>query len=235
MNVRNLFVPVVAAGLLLGGASVSQAQYFNYSTTFSDGTTTASSTVMGQTVLINTTNPGTFLTASPQGFTTGANALVGTSVSLFTLDPTSSGANAAPNSGGFAITDTNYTYTFTLQRVSDTNGTSNIGAPVTFSGGGTITGGLDASTDTVNIGPGPRVGGGVPSGVPISFVAGGENFNVVFDSRRNPGIPGIGLPTGGVTFFVTSSAVPEPGSVAMMIGMAVSGSAFVLRRRRAVK
>jgi hypothetical protein len=74
-----------------------------------------------------------------------------------------------------------------------------------------------------------------------AFLPGFGDITVAFKSFDFPGAPQAVPPTGGITARqfegvggVTDRliAVPEPGSVALLGGMLISGSAFLLRRRR---
>jgi hypothetical protein len=211
---RKLTVPAIAAGLLLGGLSASQAQVPFTFTSSNDaaglnGGTTVSSPGTG--VITGTGAP-----ASGASFVdTPGDQLVAittpTNIRPFTITPT--------GVGGTATFDDPFSVTIDLTSNGDT-------VPFVFNGfrlAGTLDNtGLGSDTvyfTSLNLST-------------ITHNVGGANFSINLSGFTPPGTTGSLTPDGTLSFFVQSSTVPEPGTVAMLIGMGVSGSAFVLRRRR---
>ncbi len=217
MKVRNLFVPVVA-GLLLSGAAVSQAQTFTFSTsntaasvgTAPNGGTTV--TFPGSASVFGTGDATAFFLDTPGGGTTTAQTP--TNIRVFTITPEGTTGTAAFND----------TFNLAVTLLSDS------GTGVFNFTGLNFQGTLDNT--------GNRADNVFFSNVPNNIISqnlGGVIYSVQLIGNTPPGISGNNTSDGTIAARVTAVAVPEPGSVALMIGMGISGSAFVMRRRRAVK
>jgi hypothetical protein len=215
MRMHGLTTMAVGLGLL-GATGIANAQFFNYSVTYTDPSSTA--TFPGSTT-ITTTDPTTFFTVTPGGFITGATPP--TQIGLFTLTPISTSTAAGP----FTVTDTSFSTTVSIQREGNVAGTMPIGAPGVFTVTGHISGTLGPNSDTTAITS--------LSGLPASVVSGGETFDLSLNSIRNPGVPNTNGNSGGVTLFITTAAsVPEPGVVALLAGMMVPATLVATRRLR---
>lgn len=206
---------VAATFGLLASVSAAHAQFFTYSTTYTDAT--GSTTFPGMTT-VGSTSPTTFLNVFPGGSTNGLVAP--SNIGLVTLQPVSTDTSQQ------TITDTNFTLSTSLQRVDKAGaGAVAIGSPGTFTVKGTISGDLSSVQSNVHITS--------VTGLPTSVTSGDILFLIGLDSVRNPGVGGSATEhsmDGGITVDVT--AVPEPGSVAMLAGMSVTGTLFALRLKR---
>jgi hypothetical protein len=199
---------------LLASVSAAHAQFFTYSTTYTD--VSGSVNFPGSTTIM-TTSANTFLNVFPGGTTTGFTAP--TQIGLLTIQPISTDTAQKP------ITDTAFTLSTSLQRVSAPGGNTPIGSPGVFVVTGMLTGDLSSVQSNVKI---VNV-----TGLPTSVSSGGQTFFLALDSIRDPGVGGSASNhnmDGGITIRVTS--VPEPSTLALLAGAGISGSLFALRLRR---
>ena len=170
------------------GPIAPSATAFNYSVNYSD---TSGNISYPSTTTITTTNPLTFFTVSPGGSGTGSNTP--TNIGLFSMVPNST---APAGSGPFAVTETHFTTTFSLQTVANLDGTGPIGSPASFTVSGDITGLLGPDSDTTSISN--------ITGLPASITAGGIIYGITLDSVRSPGVIASGGNNGGITLHITA-------------------------------
>jgi PEP-CTERM motif len=200
---------------MLGAAALFTAApafaAFNYAVTYTDAS--GSATYPSTTQTITTTSATTFFTLSPGGSTTGSNTP--TTVGLFSLTPQST---ALSGMGPFAVNESDFTTTFSLQTVTNLDGSGPIGAPATFVVTGVISGTLGPDSDNTSIGS--------LVGLPTSVVAGGITYDITLDSVRSPGVIATEGNAGGVSLHIV--AVPEPASISLL-GL---GAVSLLGRRR---
>jgi len=232
-------------------AIVQNPQVFNLTNPISGNVGNAGASTLG-------TNPGaapdavvfTFLSLAPTD-------LLGQNIrAIVTLTATSVGNSQAAVGGGIQQRFANITETFVAQSgnalgqtfggTTVANGTvlltlqSRIGAPAglgdLFQGSGnsgTLSGSdADIGNDVVfNSFYIP----GLATHVEDDY---GQGFSSITPSLHRVGGGGIGnagigsFTAAGVGTFDTEFVVPEPSAVAMLLGMGVSGSAFLMRRRR---
>lgn len=208
MNLFNkMMVPAFAAALTLGAMTVSQAQNFTFSDAFTPTVYTSNTSGTGATVmnLVNGSN------ANPLGATT--------SIILANLTETTP-LNGGPNT--FNSTNGAYSDLFTLTDVA--SGTSKTT---------TITGFFSGTADG-------GVGGNAASASITNTVTSAGSVNFVFSTGTytlsNFVFIGPGPnQTGAYGATVSFAPVPEPGSVAMLVGMGMTGAGFLVRRRRSSK
>ena len=59
---------------------------------------------------------------------------------------------------------------------------------------------------------------------------GGQNYDIFLDDIQDISAPGNNALS--LTGYITTADVPEPGSMALLLGIAVTGTALLRRRRR---
>ena len=166
--------------------------------------------------LVGTQLQGTGTTANYFETAFGAsgilNAQTPTNIRLLTITPMGNSATVASYNKSFNIS-VNLTYGLETK--------SFVFSPLTLIGNLSDAG---SNTDTVAWGP-------LPGGIVSQFV-GGKLFNVNLRNATDPGVIGSQGSDGTLAAFVTS--VPEPGAVAMMVGMGITGlfGTFRYVRRR---
>ena len=207
-SLNRLMVPALAAGLLVGGLSVSQAQSYTYTST--NTAATVLTTSPGSNNVFGAGNTTAFFvdTAGESGATSIG---VPTNIRPFTITPMGTSGSATFND------------TFNITIYITSNGST---VPFSFDGF-TLAGTLNnngSKTDTVDF---------TLNNTVITHAVDGSVFTIQAHGSTPPGTSGGTTPDGTIGFRVT--ATPEPGAVAMLIGMGVSGSALAFRRRRAVK
>ena len=125
---------------------------------------------------------------------------------------------------GNSATDAVYAKNFNVSVNLTFNGDTKVFtfSPLTLNGNLADT--VGNNHDTVAWGP-------LPGGI-VSLNVGGKLFNVNLQNATNPGVIGSNDNAGTLAAFVTS--VPEPGAVAMMVGMGITGlfGTFRYVRRR---
>jgi hypothetical protein len=206
-------IPAVAIGAVVIFFAAPTFAAFNYTVDYVDSFNSVTYPTDGT---ITTSNILTYFTVSPGGSSTGSGTP--TTVGLFSLEPFSTEPSG---NGPYTVTSTAFSATFSLQTVTNLNGTGPIGAPATFTVTGNIGGTLGPDSDSTQI-------TGV-SGLPTSVVAGGITYDISLDSIRNPGVVSSGGNTGGISLDIT--AVPEPASFSI-VGI---GAASLLARRRSAR
>lgn len=199
-----------------------------------DVNSAAFNTAFGGILDPSNTNIGASYNVGPNVVTQQSNTNLGLAAGVnstltFRVDTSDQGITG-PNSPPKMQTSSS-TYNFNLQPVGETN---------TFQSNVDVNNGqFTASTfGKVQMGANndPNSGSASDRGNGYAFVDdNGYSFNsisfiTVAPSTNNSGTSQV---TGNGR--IIGTVVPEPGSVAMIIGMGVSGSAFVLRRRRASK
>ncbi len=203
---------------LLGAASIAQAQSFTFSTSFNPNPITTSQ-AGSQINVFNTSSNGNAVYAGGSG----------TDIVLANFTTTS---DADASSPAFVNSPFN-TVTLSLQPTnSSAIGTAGAGTPFSFTG--SLTGQISSTsvflrnsfvgqTQTINYGN-------------------GQIFTVMINSFTTPG-PSSQTVRGSLTAHVIGSSqtinaapmTPEPGTLALLVGLSISGSAAILRRRRTVK
>ena len=225
-----MLAPALAAGLLLGLASTTQAQSFTFTTT---NTSSGASMGAGTTSTITGTGSGaanlTF-TNSPDSTNTLLNAP--TNFVPFRIVPVFTAPAVMPPAGTTLTSNFNDTFSLTVTLFS--NGGS---GAVTFTGLN-FTGPLTATF--VGVGA-PNTVNGFSFNDNVSFTlpaadlipqvvnVGGTPFSVQLVSFTNPGNPNGQTPEGNIGGRI--AAVPEPGNVALLLGMGMTGAGFLARRR----
>lgn len=212
---------VAATFGLLAVVSAAHAQFFTYATTYTDPT--GSTTFPGMTT-VGSSNPATFLNVFPGGSVNGLAAP--TNIGLVTFQPVSTDTALR------TITNTNFSLVTTIQRVNRAGaGAVAIGSPGSFTVTGNIAGQLSSVQSNVAISN--------IHGLPVGVTTGNMPFSITLDSDRNPGVGGSSnghSMDGGITVHINAvqnlNAVPEPGSVALLAGMGVTGTLFALRLRK---
>jgi hypothetical protein len=198
--------------------------YFNYSTVYSTSNSSADS-ALGQSAFvpdnpIDPTHP--FLKITPGG---GTGVAAPSNLNLVTL---------APTFGTLGMTDTqtvmvdqDFALQFNLAQ-SDATG-KQLGATASQSYKAKLSGFLKVNQDSVTIVPNP---GQNPTNFSLS--SGTGKYDVSINGFAAPGIPGQQLGSLAATVIASESitVTPEPGSLALLAGVAVPGTLFALRRRR---
>jgi hypothetical protein len=236
--VMNKFVlSTLAATALLGAAGASQAQVFTYELVTG---ATAYTTFPG--VSATTTNdPGITDFFAPAATVSNPQSYAVPSVLKFGDDTTTPGAGAANTTATFSAvpisfdfmvdsgstigaTAHSFTVTGSINGAVgyDSTSTPFSRAKVTYS---TIKDNTTGQTDILSTDPQNTL-----PALLISTHINGSSVAIYLDISQSKPIPGD-LVT-HVGFIAAHAAVPEPGSVAMMVGMSVSGTAFLLRKRR---
>lgn len=236
LTLQKMMVPALAAGLVLGVAGVSHAQ-MSFDVTQPSNTSpggAADNFYAGVT-----TNSGSPFTASliqlnsPQTFNSDSSVSFG-QTSVVGANSTAGTFTAVPTNFTFDITAASMTgITRQFQVQGNINGTVSLDAngngasnafftPFAF-----LVDGVNTPFVTV-ISPAGRVSDLLQG---LSF--GGTNVDVYVDQRDALTTPGPNAPLTIGGFVATSAAaVPEPGSVALMVGMGLSGAGFLARRRK---
>jgi len=235
MKVRGLIVPALAAGLL-NLASAGNAQ-LSFTVTQPSLTSPGGAADNFYAPGGVDTNSGSTFTASliqlnsPQTFNSDSSVSFGTTSVV--------GANST--SGTFSGVAANFTFDVTVP--------STLGVTRQFQ----VLGFIDGTVSLDAVGNGASNAFFTPSaflvdGVNTPFVTalspagrlsdllqglnfGGTNVDVFFDNRDALTTPGPNAPL-SIGGFIASSTVPEPGTVALMTGMGISGTVFLRRRRR---
>ena len=197
---------IALASLSLLCMSAGAQDIFSYTTT-------------SNLVLNGTHLEGTGTTANYFDTSFGASgalmAQTPTNIRLITITPLGNSATDAVYAKNFNVS-VNLTY----------NGDTKIFtfAPLTLTGNLADT--ATNNHDTVAWGP-------LPGGI-VSLTVGGKLFNVNLQNATNPGVIGSTGNQGDGTLAAFVTSVPEPGAVAMMVGMGVSGlfGTFKYMRRR---
>jgi hypothetical protein len=226
MRLRVLGLAAFAAGVGTSlGLSKAEAQlFFNYSTVYSSSNSSASSS-LGQTAFVpdnpvDLSHP--FLTVTPNG---GTGVAAPSNVNLITM---------APTLGTLGMTDTqtvlvnqDFAVQFNLAQ-SDAAG-KQTGNTASGTYKGTITGFLKVNQDTVTVVPNPS-----QNPTNLSLKSGTGKYDVSINGFASPGIPGQQLGSLAATVIAEEfvSISPEPGSLALLFGVAVPGTLFALRLRR---
>jgi len=219
MKVRGMFAPALAVGLLFGGVSASQAQYFNFTDTIVPLTQTGTGGATaggGASTTTFTVTPAADGSGVNGGAPFGSNIIVANFSNII--------SNAADLTPDFFTPAAN-TYNLSLTITPSTPAGAATAAGISHTFTGAFNGSASSSASNVNNG-----GFGFTS-VVYDF-GGGLTYTVTPQSFTGPQSPGSAN-LGSLQYHVVSSvaAVPEPSSIAMLIGMGVSGSAFMLRRR----
>jgi hypothetical protein len=236
---------MVAAGLLLGGLSVSQAQL---SIRITDGTSTLTVNDQGtgdsdSADLNKVSIDGATLNSTFANLTTGSNLAASSNFAsaddfrdLITSGFLVGSVGAPTTTYTITVSQDNFTVPASSRVFSSTGNFSFLNEPA-----GTT------STFQAGVDPGNTLFAQTLKDTLFSYSSAGTSNNSggvpSFSSGFNFG-PGTYTQTTVATLTVVSqgraqyqgntdvSAVPEPGTIAMLVGMGISGSAFVLRRRR---
>lgn len=224
-NLKSVAIPAALVGLsMMSGIKANAQVLFNYT----------SSTIFNTTGTSNLTQGGTTLAVAGAS-DSGDNAFFpGTDIKIGAFTVTSSGpANdvfaAVPFTTTLVVSPQGLfagtTVTYTLMGTLDTT-VNSTQVNATFVG---ISNLPQTMTDTVGLNFLDLTTSGFPN---INLGGTVLQQQPHFDGINPPG----GTPAGGFTIHISGGAgqttVPEPGSVAMIVGMGVSGSAFLMRRRR---
>jgi hypothetical protein len=214
MRKTGLATAVIGAGILASGAA-AHAQFFNLSTTFS------STQANGSTVTAN--NPNYFLTSANESVT-GNDAIGGSTIHL--LDILSKETLSSSINGTY---NTIYTVTYTITSTA-TAGGAQIGSLGIASFTGLFSGTVSNGGTTLSFTP-------TNGAILTPVTAGGSNFFLTVNGNTPPGAPTVPGSPGNVSAFISETSnvpvgVPEPGAVAMLFGMGLSGGVFAYRRRR---
>ncbi len=213
---NKLLLAMTAGTCLMISMGNAHAQYFEYSSVFSPAPVVSTNAGLSLTVI----NGGT---ATPTG--------TPTNIVVTTLKPTATTNDFSQ----FGTVNTDFTDQITIQLV-DANGVAT-SAALTQTFSGHLSGILNPISDTVNL-----TSPALPA-APILFDFGqGGVITLTINQFTAPGPPNGQAPNGTLGGHITLTApiggqggpgnVPEPGSVASLIGMGVSGTLFAFRRRR---
>jgi hypothetical protein len=203
LRLHGLIAPAAVAGLLLGGVSASQAQvFFNYASTL------------------------TPVTYTNNGVTVQSDSASDSSGSL-----NAANTGTAVRGGGFRVnsaptSNTHFTGTF-LDTFTITDVASSQTGSITFDVN------LGVTANSTQVIPGSTSVSISPA--VSSITLGGNTFYVKFDNNDEVTPPGSNL-FGSYSLQVQTLApvgsVPEPGTVAMLVGLGISGTGLFLRNRR---
>ena len=226
-----LLMSILTLGALALGAS-AHAQTFTFTTT-NTSTGTSQGTGSGPNTITGTGSGAAnlFFTNTPDGTSSALNTP--TNIVPFRIVPTFIAPTTQPPVGTVLTSNFNDTFNLTLT-ITANGGTGtatftgiNFAGPMsaTFLGAGvpnTIAG--YSFNDNVSF--------TLPAAdlVPQLVTAGGTQFQVSLVSFTNPGNPNGSTPEGNIGGRIV--AVPEPGSVAMLMGMGLTGAGFLARKRR---
>jgi len=226
---KRFVLSLLATGALLGVGIASQAQTLTYELlTDTPWTTTGVAGAGSDASIINV-----LLTPVPNPFTYTVP-----SVLKFGEDLTTPGMGNPSTSTVFAATPVDFNFTLTsaggavdLFHVAGmidgevgfgATGAAFSTAKITFT---SITDSL-GNVGVASIDPNNGLGA-----LRISSVIGEASVVTYLDTPQSKPAPNLTLTTAG---FITATAVPEPGTVALLASASVSGSVFLLRRRRRV-
>jgi len=229
---RKFFLSVLTAGALLGAAIASQAQTLTYELLADTTWTTVGvggTDPAGDPSIINFFAP--LPAANPQLLPTPTGFNFADDLTLPGMGTPGSFTNfgAVPVDFNFTITDGAIVDTYHVAGVIngrvgyDANGVSFTNANVTFN---TITDSL-GNAGAIDPGGVPQTGN---PGFKIVSVLGNDTVTLWLQQSYQKPRPGDHfLPQGFIT--ATTSAVPEPGTVALLASSCMCGSVFLLRRR----
>lgn len=227
--ITTLFAPALVAGLLMGGARASQAQIlFNNTTLLQAATPTATPTLTNTVTKTYGTGDSYYISAagntdnsSKDGSSIGADIRLSISPDGIKL---TSNQNATLNSSSDI-----YTFYTTITDLASSQAgvlTTEVLVTTQFNEG-------SSSTSATLIGFG-SLQGGVLGG--NSLVLGSHTYSATILDFTPPSAPpnggGVSSTGGAFSEHIDASSVPEPGSIATLLGLGITGSAFVLRRKR---
>jgi hypothetical protein len=204
-----------------GGDSTA---YYRFDNSGSEFFTTINGVTKGRTPILFTVNIGSTLSPNP------VNALVEFNLTTAGACTTTVGGDVEqPLSGGtlriFRDAPGNellLTATFSSSTLSQTNGVTNFGASDVYTNGGVVT------NPNVVAFTSPYVTTQNPEAFTFSF-SGGATLACNANGRANSGsFAGNGNYSAGPN----TTGVPEPGAIGMLVGTGVTGTLFMLRRRR---
>ena len=213
---RKLLLALTAGTGLLATMGTAHAQYFVYSSSFTPAPVVSTNTGLSLNVI--------------NGGTTSATGAP-TNIVVTTLVPVTTTSDKSQ----FGTINTDFTDAITIQLV-DGNGIATSSA-VTKTFTGHLSGTITPISDTVNL-TSPTL-----PAAPILFDFGtAGTLQLQFDQFTAPGPPNGARPNGTLGGKVSlfspvggqggPGTVPEPGSIASLIGMGVSGTLLAFRRRR---
>lgn len=231
--ISRMMVPAVAAGLLLAGISASQAQQFSNSNT--------------TLTLISALPSG--LSQSPVAGGTGGIKITFANGDSYVINPAQLTDNVARDgSGGGAFIKLSLIGNDILETSNQNTAldvsslTYNFNTTIKDIASGTSKTFVIPFTFNSNFNEGSNGGDTLTFGTitPASQTIGAFPYSIDSLSFTPPGAPpqagGKSPSPGAFSARVFSpTATPEPGAIAMLVGMGISGSAFILRRRRANK
>lgn len=214
MRKTGLATAVIGAGILASGAA-AHAQFFNLSTTFS------SAQGNGNTVTANNSN---YFLVSSNELITGNDAIGGSTIHL--LDILSKEALSSTVNGTY---NTIYTVTYTITSTA-TAGGAQVGSLGIASFTGLFSGVVSNGGTSLSFTP-------INGSILTPVTAGGSNFFFTINGNTPPGAPTVAGSPGSLSAFISETpnlpfTTPEPGAVAMLFGMGLSGGVFAYRRRR---
>ena len=244
---KGLITPVLAYGLLAGMANTGQALSF---TTFVDNTPPPTNDYA--TVGAKTSAPPIFTNRLASD--NGGGGVSAESPSVVTFGVTSTNGPSGPNVIGTFDGGPNSQVSFTFDLANGNFDGDLAPTPGTYDSfliTGTLTGqvgygptGSSFSTTKITFNSitntNPGLGDDLTSvlttnpnnGLPallIRSTAGGQPFDIYLNAVQDISKPGPQLLS--ISGFIRTSAVPEPGSVALIIGFGVSGGIFLRKRR----
>ena len=229
-RMTSLVAPALVAGFLMGGAQASHAQIL-----FSNSTLVQALAVNATPVLTNTvtrtygSGDSYYITAVGNTDSSSKDASgIGADIRL-SISPDGMKLTANQNLITNSSSDIYTFYTTITDLASSQTGilTTQVLVTTQFNEGTSLT--------TASVTSFGKLQGGVLGG--NALVLGGHTYAATFMDFTPPSAPpnGGGTSSTGGAFseHITAFAnVPEPGSVAMIVGMGISGSAFLLRRKR---
>jgi len=209
---RPIALALILTGFTLGAPAVAHAQYFDFTTSFLPGP-------------ITTTQPGTYITVTNGHNTSGGFAGVGgTDIGL--ADFSVVAASNSPGTFNTAVTES-ITLTPSNNLGVALPGDTAVTHTFLLNYSGTIT---NSSTDTTLT--------GWPSVAQLYTFADGSVFSVDVTSYSGPGFD-AGFTDGAMGGHVVGAlggiaqATPEPGSMALLIGLGIAGTgALTVKRGR---
>ncbi len=227
-RITTLVASALVAGLLMGGARASQAQILFTNSSLLTGTPVSATPALLNTVTRNygsgdsyyITAAGATDNSTKDGSGVGADIRLSVSPDGMKL---TSNQNASTNTSSDIYTF----YTTITDQASSQSGilTTQVLVTTQFNEGSSNTSATLTSFGSLQ--------GGVLGG--NSLVLGGHLYTATALNFTPPSAPPQGGGTsdiGGAFSEHIAASVPEPGSLAMIVGLGITGSAFVLRRKR---
>ena len=209
---RSRITAIAASAGMLASTGAAQAQFFNFTTSFTPNP--VPSTVAGNNIQASTGSNNTGLFAGAFGTDVVLDNFIANAVS------TTTGVLNSPVTIFVTLTDTN------------SNGVQIAGtSPVTHTFLEQLNGAIDSNAVTSSMTPIPN-----PS-IQTYVFSNGDAFTLQINSYTGPSAPNstasgaLGGHVNGALAGVPQGA-PEPGSLALLLGIGISGSLLGYRRRR---